>query len=594
MSLNVKSPRKSPKKPEEIFDLASSQRNGDEDYEFSSSSSDEDEEFELLFKKAKKRKISASDSTTLKYLSKSKKKVSNNLFAELGFSIDEDDVKKDTQANNLSTAQKFLLERVTEERKINEFAKQDELAKEAEQHEKIRFDPIINSQICKEFRDKPENASYINSIKENLKLNNEYKILDFHFIKSKGCYGQTQKFDKKLNLIFDKNVMFYTNERMLKQLLNQFDVNTVIDRLLCETSMEVVNEFPTSLMKTILPQDLNFDKLTLGMGLDATLLKQGKKKSDVTLILDSMEELPSPLLTTYKLNKLFQLFNLQKNGDKIKDEVKILNRWLFSTAVYLMVDTRVNICEDIKDHRTTCIDLLNGIIVKLAKRLGFHEITGLIDQCLPKHLELTYRLIDNLKNRTLKMSLLLRFIAETGFNDISDESRAVSQYDEVEKMIEKEINDQVSRDDATIYGFYRLLEILSQSKLNRDELLLYKSGPPNEVQNEYKINIREYNLIRCRIRAICDFIYLALPMVVKKENINMRIKKQTGDVKGLDDNWYYAHAILKSLKIIKRHYFTKFENSLVVPTITDCSAILTSTVSKLETDLKISMDIFDE
>ncbi|GME75846.1 unnamed protein product [Ambrosiozyma monospora] len=590
MSLNYKSPLKSPKKPHEIFALASSQRNGDDDaYELSSSSSDEDEEFVLLFNRAKKRKVSGSDFTT-RYPSR-KKKTPNHLFAELGFSIESEDAKKVLQNNNLSTSQTFLLQRVTETRKINEYSKQDEFAREAEQREKTRFDPIINSQISKEFRDKPENASYTNSIKECFKMNNEYKILDFHFIKSKGSYGQTQKFDEKLNLIFDKNVMFYTNERMLKQLLNQFDVSTVIDRLLCETSMEVVNEFPNTLMKTILPQDLNFDKLTLDMGLDATLLKQDENKSEVTLTLDSMEVLPSPLLTALKLNKLYQLFDIPKKGEKIKDEIKILIRWLFSTAIYMMVDNRVNICEDIKDHRTTCIDLLNGIITRLAKCMGFVEVTNLIDQCLPKHVELTYRLVDNLKNKTLKMSLLFRFIAKTGFNDIS---QTANQYDDVEESIEKEINEEVSREYATIYGFYRLLEILSQSSLNREELLLYKNGTPNKVQSEYKMNIREYNLIRCRIRAICDFINLALPMVAKNKDINMRIKKLTGDVKGLDDNWYYTYAILRFLKIIKGRYFAKFENSLVVPTIKDCSYILTSTISKLESDLKISMDIFDD
>ncbi|KAH3660533.1 hypothetical protein OGAPHI_007119 [Ogataea philodendri] len=522
--------------------------------------------------------VSAANSITSLLSNTMNLRSKDKLSSLLGFDLDSA-----LKVDKLTEQHANLMALRQEEDVIDRLAQQkmDDLSKR--EQDKTRIDKMITERVD------PHQEGYVEYLRKELVNGDISKLEDVYFLDSVGSYGQSEP-----------DLSSLQQDALLGH--NWFPVRTILTDTDIHSFIQVSSRYVWDLLHSDLANSyaLNSEKV------NDFLTQNGMVDRPVEYMLASKKSLPA---APEQVLKLYCLVELARASDNTETRTGF-DRLLRAT-VLLMVDARVNegnVDDYIVLGRETVssLQLLNKTLVSLAQ--WFHElstkprpetfagwcteVSRMVAEQFGNRLVLVHRLISNITAVSVPMlkSLKLWLVVWTLLvNDQYDESK----HDKDQLLRLKSSLLTYSLDpDQVVSSVYHFARYFSQCSL------------ASPASPELSAHLLAHAHTRIRLFQMAIFMTIG---TMKKSEINRNLQfpashdsyyskhhyeKLHIDLSGVPENEYLLHHMKFYINLVKNRYFRNYHNA-ILPLVTECIAILTNVLSRIERELTMP-EIFSD
>ncbi|KAG7832252.1 hypothetical protein KL920_000587 [Ogataea angusta] len=494
----------------------------------------------------------------------------DKLSKDLGFDLDSA-----LKVTSISRKHEKVMQLRREEDEIDRMVEMSEAELQQQQQAVQKLDSQIRARVD------PSQKGYIEQLRERM-LSGDTAVTDVCFLDKPGLYGKTST--TRLEL-------------MPETLLG--DGGWYLDRK--KLGLQEIADFmqlsATSVWR-MLQTDLS-NELAVDQGLVRDfMLADGMVGHKAQFEIESKKSFPHVTTQVLKLQFLLSLVRSSKTKTAGLPEL----RAFVTIVVRLLVDSRVNepnvddyIC--LGQGSVHAIQLLNEMLVSLGQwyfelfqrpfselaREWIQLVCEIVDSEIGEHMTLVHRLICNLQQlmvpilRYLKLWLILKFLIGKNANDESKLDPAGLQ------DLSRQLLTYAFEKEDLVAALYHFTRIFSQCSLK----LAADTRACPTLQD---------TLARLKLYQMAVFMTLgSLKTSLLNKKLGFSLNESTYysadyherlqlDLSGVPENEYLLHHLKFYINMVKNRYLRNYSGA-ILPTVTECVAVLTNVLARIEREL---------
>ncbi|KAG7761748.1 hypothetical protein KL946_005301 [Ogataea haglerorum] len=494
----------------------------------------------------------------------------DKLSKDLGFDLDAA-----LKVTSISKKHEKVMQLRREEDEIDRMVAENEAELRHEQQAAEQLDRQISARVD------PSHKGYIEQLRERM-LNGDTAVTDVCFLDTPGLYGQRPTTRLELlpeTLLGDGR--WYLGRKTL-------DSDVISD----------IMQLPATSVWRMLQTDLSNEMVADEGLIRDFMLADGMAGHRARFEIESKKRSPHVTAQVLKLQLLLSLVRSSKTKTAGLPELRVF----VTIVVRLLVDARVN-DPNVDDYicmgqgSVHAIQLLNEILVSLGRwyfelferpfpelaRDWLQLVCEIVDDELGEHLTLVHRLVCNLQQLTvpilryLKLWLIFKF------------------------LIEKNANDESGLDSAGLQGLARQLLTYAFEKEDLVAALYHFSRVFSRCSLKLAAEIRtrptlHAALARLKLYQMAVFMTLGwLKASLLNKRLGFSLNESTYysadyherlqlDLSGVPENEYLLHHIKFYINMVKNRYLRNYSGA-ILPTVTECVAVLTNVLARIEREL---------